>query len=228
MRGSLTGNYVRKTGDTMTGDLVISKPSPSLTLNASDGASSQSLRYKLGGVEEFVLTGGSTGANFFLVDGVAPANRIIINRIDGKMALGLVPLARMLVQEVTAVNGALVTVTTPVTTIVDSASLNVSTDDRLLIGAYVLGTKGATAGLNRFDVVKTAGTATIATYSNKTLISRRWLGDANDSVLIDLFGIIQVTAGGTLTLRLQGESQGSTMAVNAGDGQLYILNLLGA
>ncbi len=94
MRGSLSGNFVRKTGDTMTGNLTISKESPVLILDDTGAGTNPQLVYKRSGATIHNLYGKGDDTQLIYQDGQTDLDRVQIKRADGKMLLGIVPLAR--------------------------------------------------------------------------------------------------------------------------------------
>mgnify|MGYP001594987112 CR=1 FL=1 len=107
------------------------------------------------------------------------------------------------------------------------AEMTVAAGDRVILAAIVPLTKGATAGIEKIQAVKQIGTATIQAYNDTSEIqaSRQLL--ANEVRNILLSGVVKVTVSGTLTIRVQGISDGSDSTIAIGAGQLYVLVLRG-
>lgn len=95
MRGSLTGNFVRKTGDTMTGDLVISKANPVLKMVDTSGGGNSDIAYDNSGGIVARVRFDNVLERFMLRDESGATDRVRWNKSDGKYITGTVPLARM-------------------------------------------------------------------------------------------------------------------------------------
>lgn len=227
MRGSATGNYVRKTGDTMTGNLRISGPQPFLELlTTTNNNGGLALYNDVGALMARLRHAFGTGLQY-IDDAGGSLIRDEWQQSDGKQTAGIAPLDRMQTTEVSAENAGIVTILAAATQIVALGSINVSTNDRILVAASVAYLKGATAGLTSLIIRKNAGTATIQTYQNAVIVDRTEQDIAAENPTKTLFGIVKVTAGGTLTLEVIGQSLGSNSTVSAGAGELYALNLRG-
>jgi len=102
------GIYVAKTGDTMTGDLAISKDTPALTLNRPGGSANNAAIYgQYGGSPRWLIqmgqgveSSGNAGSNFYLTrfdDTGAPlGHALLANRATGNIGLGTAPTAARL------------------------------------------------------------------------------------------------------------------------------------
>ncbi len=227
MRGSLTGNYVRKTGDTMTGDLTISKNGATVILNDPSSVNATGIKFARGGVVENYIRASVGGTSLIYQDVLAGLDRVSLRRIDGVMTVGIVPLARMQSAQSSAQNAGAVTVTAALTTIVDTASITVVTNDIVLVGGAAELQKGVTAGKSRLSLAQIAGTATIVFLNAQTTLDQSVDQINGTAYQMSVFGIVLVTAGGTLTLRLRGESAGSNSTVPIGAGQIDARVLLG-
>ncbi len=95
MRGSFTGAYVRRAGDTMTGTLTISaNASPVLVLDRPDGVDYRALESRDAGVNAWNLAEFGAEPRLRIRDG-ANVERVNFQMTDGKLILGIIPLARM-------------------------------------------------------------------------------------------------------------------------------------
>ncbi len=228
MRGSFTGGYVRRTGDTMTGALTIATDTtPGLIIDRPDGSDYRAMDIRRAGtmVWHFFET---LAEPRIRIRNAGSAERVNIQTTDGKLTLGVVPLARMQVSEVSAQNAALITVTAGGATIATLAALTVAVGDRVLVAARAQYDKGVTAGLNSLRVIQSGGTAAAVTYNSAATIF--WQHDtaaANGTSVYSLFGIFKVTGAGTLPLVLDGTSGGSNSTVQINLGQIHALHLQG-
>jgi hypothetical protein len=153
--------------------------------------------------------------------------------LAGDMKEGVVPLARMQVDEQVAGNAGSVTLTLgSAVTVASLASMDVSTGDRILVygSAYIY--KNGTVGRSSLIINKESGTAAIlvrASANNADIIDSKDhdVTGYGGGLSFKPVGVVQVTTGGTLVLRLRGYSEGSSGTVDAGDGELYALVLRG-
>lgn len=194
-----------------------------------------------------LIQGGAAGAPARLAKG---ADDTVLSVIAGALGYRLIPAASLATDAVetakikdgnvtapklrrfegSAENAGVVTVTasdTPITT-VDLGT--VVTGDRILVYGICNGmTKGGTAGQSELGIDKSAGTATIAIGNDNT---EARITDQSIAISANyrahVFTVVKVTAGGTLTLRLLGNSAGSNSSVSAGFGQLYAWVIPGA
>ena len=179
--------------------------------------------YTLGGTPT-IPASGLTGA-------IPSATQDSITRV-GTLAAGVVPLARMKVDEQAAENGSLVTLTvgSDVTIISLVAGMNVVQGDRVIVHGAALLTKGGTGGITGLIINKEAGSSTVSAYAsanNLDLKSYVEQSAGSSGFAHQVWGIFDVTTSGTLTLRLRGYVTGSNTTVNAGDGNIYALVLRG-
>jgi hypothetical protein len=102
---SVNGKVV-KAGDTMTGDLIISKANPNLLLNDTTTSGYPDVRWRRQNNDRWVAratneleSGGSTGSNFELIGltdvGGVSATPIRITRVDGRIVLAADPTASL-------------------------------------------------------------------------------------------------------------------------------------
>ena len=131
------------------------------------------------------------------------------------------------VDEQSAENAGVLTVTGVTTEIVQLPSMTVAAGDRIIITAYIARTKGATAGRSMVYVEKLSGTATIVVANDQVRISEVPYDQISVVALATIAGVWKVTGAGTLVLRMFGISEGSNYTVEAGDGQLHALVLRG-
>ncbi len=95
MRGSFTGAYVRRSGDTMTGQLTISSDvNPPLIIDNPDGTFGGRIRLRGAGAARYHFLA-QTNEPMIVITDAAGAARISYQTTDGKMLAGIVPLARM-------------------------------------------------------------------------------------------------------------------------------------
>lgn len=227
MRGSLSGGYVRKTGDTMTGALTINAAAdPLLTLNHTGAANHVAIASRLAGADGWDLAN-NFPQPFLRIRQPGIADRLTLNVATGLLGTGLIPLSLLKVDEQTAENAGLVTVTGATTAIATLASMTVSVGDRILCYARAAFTKGVTAGLSEITVSKSAGTATVVVGVNNANSQSQQDHAASITHSIEVAVIFQVIGAGTLTLQLAGVSGGSNSSVAAGSGDLHALVLRG-
>ncbi len=223
-----TGNFIQKSGDSMTGRLRISTNNePVLVLDDPTAADILRMEGTLASVAKYYLAYNPSTDEFSLENG-AVADKVGWTVATGSQVRGIVPLARMQAEEQSAENAGAVTLLVGATAIATLASMNVVAGDRILVAGLVAVTKGATTGLIRINVTKSAGTATIVWGVNKADLVDERPNILNGSLnQFALFGICEVTGTGTLTLQLAGLSAGSNSTVAIGDGDLYALRLVG-
>ena len=131
------------------------------------------------------------------------------------------------VDEQSAENAALVTVTAVTTEIVSLPSMTVAVGDRVLVYASLLATKGATAGSVSVWVSQAAGTAVGTFLHNYSILRHIESVLASGDLSLVLAGVYKITAAGTLTLRLNGDSQGSNSSVTGNSADIHALVLRG-
>ncbi len=94
MRGSLTGNFVRKTGDTMTGALTINgNLDPAFVIIRPDGANYDAIDVRQVAGGRYIFRVNSVQPVLRIADG-GGAERDTYDMTNGKMLAGIVPLAR--------------------------------------------------------------------------------------------------------------------------------------
>ena len=131
------------------------------------------------------------------------------------------------VDEQSAENAALVTITAATVAIVSLPEMTVAAGDRVLVYASLLATKGATAGNLNAVVLQFAGTAVGAFLHNSSTLRNQRSVLASGQISIVLAGVFKITGAGTLTLRFNGDSQGSDTSVSAGNADIHALVLRG-
>ena len=189
-------------------------------LNDADAATA---RTTLGAVG---LTGNETIAGDKTFSGTTTLGTAVVSTA-GVHTAGTVPLARMLRTEASGENAGAVTLTSSETTITTADLGTVNTGDRILISAAVVGaTKGGTAGSVAIYVGSSSGTATITAYNDRDrlygpLVTVAAVNTYNGNVS----GILNVTSGGTLVVKLYGASAGSDSSILAGQGQIHAIVL---
>jgi hypothetical protein len=226
VRGSLSGAYVRKTGDTMTGQLTISANLGTLlNINRPDGTGFAAIRAGLGGADRWEL-GVNAAEPVFAVSEPAVANRLTVRMDTGLLGTSLIPLSLLRREELDGENAGLVTLPTGgFITIVDvTAAANVAVGDRVVCWVDLAGTKGATLGPVLLQLVD-QGTANVQWAKDAVTAGNRWDVEAGAVVQLSWCTVARVINAGVLTMRLQGGSLGSTMAVAAGGGELRMLIL---
>lgn len=233
MRGSLSGGYLRKTGDTMTGALTISANAPSLlTLQRPDGNGHESIRAISGITPTWALTN-QPAEPIFGIQQAGIANRLTMRVDTGLLGTALLPLSMLRVQESFASNAGAVAVLAANTTIVSAAVLTVAIGDRILIGYEVAHLKGAVAGDSRFFIQQTAGAGTVLFLNNAGALAGIGaianLPNQVNATTWPASGFVEAraTVAGTVTLSLVGASQGSNGNVAIGDGQIHVEHLRG-
>ncbi len=233
MRGSLSGGYVRKTGDTMTGPLTISaNAAPVLTIKRPDGTSSDLVMLQVVGVSDVNLHVNTVQPRLRIRDGAA-VDRLTLDISNGLLGAGLIPLSLLQVQESFASNAGAVAVLAANTTVVSAAVITVAVGDRILIGYEVAHLKGAVAGDSRFFLQQTAGAGTVLFLNNAGALAGVGaianLPNQVNATTWPASGFVEAraTVAGTVTLSLVGASQGSNGNVAIGDGQIHVAHLRG-
>ncbi len=229
MRGSFTGAYVRRTGDTMTGALTIATDvTPGLIIDRPDGSDYRAMDIRRAGTMVWHILQTLAEPRLRIRD-AASVERVNIQTTDGKILLGVVPLARMQVAESIVTNTVAVTVTAAQTIVVSSASVTVALGDRLLIFGEAFLTKGATAGRTEIVLQNTGGTGLVT--GPRHLSSAG--GDVEQSQTASgglLFGcgtIYHVDNAGTITMSVVMTSAGSNGTVAIGDCGIHLIVLQG-
>ena len=144
----------------------------------------------------------------------------------GVMTSGTIRLDRLKRTEVSNENAGAITVTSALTTVTTIDLGTVVTGDRVMITAYMVATKGGTLGDVTLRTIYDSGTGLIEVYHDAlNLINRQHDVPAASSIIMNLSGIIKISTGGTLILKLAAESVGSDSTVGIGSGQLYALVL---
>ena len=127
--------------------------------------------------------------------------------------------------EQSAENVGAVTVLIGTTELVSLLNVAVVTGERIFVQAIVNGIKGATAGMNTFEVTDISGNNCLRFFNDTTYIGRR-LYIPNGEIWYDhLFGIAKVVSTNLCNFALRGNSMGSNTAVAIGDAQLAIAHL---
>jgi hypothetical protein len=226
VRGSLSGAFVRKSGDTMTGGLTISTDTaPNLTLNRPDGATFIAMRMSHAGNPRVDLAARPVEPGF-TIQQAAVADRFEIDLGTGLLSTALIPLSMLRREELDGENAGLVTLAAAgFTTIVDvTAAANVAVGDRVICWADVTGTKGATSGTVILDLTD-QGTANVQWAKDAISAGNTWQVNLNDVRTLSWCTVARVLTAGVLTMRLQGASFGSNFAIAAGAGELRMLIL---
>lgn len=135
----------------------------------------------------------------------------------GVMTAGTVPVDRIKRTEANGTNAAAVTVTAASTIVATIDLGTVNTGDRVLISARVAGTKGATAGQTT-ALLSASGTASISVYGGHTSIDPSTPASGVTGFALNSW--VVVTAGGTLTVGVNGISAGSDLTVAISDSSI--------
>ena len=103
IKGGSTTDFVKKTGDTMTGDLIINKDNPNIYLNKTgnpggniNGQRNGVMRWGMNFADSTPETGADIGSDFrltrFTDDGLITNTALLISRATGQVTIGGVPL----------------------------------------------------------------------------------------------------------------------------------------
>jgi hypothetical protein len=227
VRGSLSGAYVRKSGDTMTGALTIATTAAQpLIINRSDASDGRHLVFQRGGITQAEIAILNAEPKLRIRD--SGANERLTLRADtGLLGTGLIPLSMTRVDEETAQNAGAVTILAANTLVVSLASMDVNVGDIIHYVGFYRALKGATTGLTRAWVAQQAGTAVIAEALGLTGADLPINHITATTEFRRVSGMYRVTTAGTLTLILGGASAGSNSTVAINDGQLHALVLRG-
>jgi hypothetical protein len=226
VRGSLSGGYVRKTGDTMTGGLTISTDAADpLTINRPDGSAHDAIRFQRGGATEFLLRHMAVQPQISFSDS-AEVDRFTMRTDNGLLGTALIPLSMLRREELDGENAGLVTLPAAgFITIVDvTAAANVAVGDHVVCWVDLVGTKSATLGPVLLQLVD-QGTANVQWAKDAITAANRWDVEASAAVQLSWCTVARVVGAGVLTMRLQGGCIAGTMAVAAGAGELRMLIL---
>ncbi len=118
-------------------------------------------------------------------------------------------------------NTGVITLTGSFSTIVTIDLGNVYINGRYGIYVMVNGNKGALAGNTHVRIAKDSGSADIQMYHDfTTLVSALYI-DAITMGYFRMSGLIKITGAGTLVLKLEGWSTGSTTEISINAGQIY-------
>jgi hypothetical protein len=157
----------------------------------------------------------------------APLN-LLDDIAGGTLLAGVVPLARMLRARYKGHNAGAVTVVAGATTVLTLDCGTVVTGDVIRVSAYALFTKGATAGYAYLKLLKDSGAATVEFFDGLSEAAHyRDTVVASGNVTIPITAVVEVTLGGTLTLKLTGYSAGSNSTVAIAGAQMYVEVLTG-
>jgi hypothetical protein len=210
----------------LVGQLTISaNVQPPLIINRPDGDDSRMLDIQLAGAMKYALVALTPEPVMRIVESNGYA--ILTVRTDNSLlGTSLIPLSMLRREELDGENAGLVTLPTGgFITIVDvTAAANVAVGDRVVCWVDLAGTKGATLGPVLLQLVD-QGTANVQWAKDAITAGNRWDVEASAVVQLSWCTVARVTAAGVLTMRLQGGSLGSTMAVAAGGGELRMLIL---
>ena len=101
LKGTSTSQFVSKSGDTMTGDLTLTKSNPSLILNKPDGSTGNNVHGKVNGTNRWAMvlgdstvaeTGSNSGSDFRLYNfgdaGGFLSTALLVTRATGAMNVG--------------------------------------------------------------------------------------------------------------------------------------------
>ncbi len=227
MRGSLSGGYLRKTGDTMTGALTISANTEApLTIDRPDGTGYSPILIRRGGGD--IWRARAIAAEpCFRIDTGAGAPLLTLRTDSGLLGTGLIPLSMLRRDEASGTSGIAITLLAADTDIVSVATaVDVAVGDRVLVWARAATiTKGATAGATKIAVLQSAGTATGVFINAGTSLAQddaQIAGEVSQRIFASVYVI---TGAGTLTMKLVGSSAGSNATLAAGGGLMRLLTL---
>jgi uncharacterized membrane protein YedE/YeeE len=226
VRGSLSGGYVRKSGDTMTGALTIGADTTyPLILNRPDGIGNVGIAHQHAGV---TTIGRVANVAEPMVRTIRAAGTTIIDvrQDNGLLGTALIPLSLLRREELDGENAGLVTLPAAgFITIVDvTAAAAVAVGDRVVCWVDLGGTKSATLGPVLLQLVD-QGTANVQWAKDAITAANRWDVEASAVVQLSWCTVARVIGAGVLTMRLQGGCIAGTMAVAAGAGELRMLIL---
>ena len=131
------------------------------------------------------------------------------------------------VDEQSASNAGIVTITALGVTVVSLPSMTVAAGDRVLVCVVLTAVKGATAGDVGVVLDQSAGTATGAFAHDSSFLRNIESVLANGNLSITLAGVYKIAGAGTMTLRLFGESSSSDSSVAVGAADIHALVLRG-
>jgi hypothetical protein len=227
VRGSLSGAYVRKTGDTMTGALTIATSAAQpLIINRSDASDGRHLVFQRGGITQAEIAILNAEPKLRVRDSGAN-ERLTLRSDTGLLGTGLIPLSMLRVDEETGQNAGVVTILAAATQIVSLASMTVAVGDRIFWSGFARVLKGATTGHTQVFCNHVSGTAVLAEALGLTGADLD-INQANATTEFRrISGIYMVTGAGTAVLGLGGLSAGSNSTVAINDGQLHALVLRG-
>jgi hypothetical protein len=221
VRGSLSGGYVRKTGDTMTGALTISaNADPVLIIDRPDGAAYKAIEFRSAATERLNAFLAAAEPYLRLRD-AADAERLTLDASTGLLGTALIPLSLMRRDQVGTANVGAVTILVGMTTILSlPTSVDVAIGDRIFVIAAYAATKGATLGNIYSRVSKSAGTsAGFFVQSGLYLPDERYVG-AGLVARATLCGVWNVTGAGTLTFTFEASSAGSNSTIAIANAEL--------
>jgi len=161
---------------------------------------------------------GATGVERFPV---GAANKVLkVNAAGNDLEYGT-PVNNLFEHEYHGHNTGNVTILAGSTLLVSLDLGTLSLNDRILINAQLKATKGGTAGLTNFLILKNTGTAVIESLNMATKFQETWWQVASQYSEVNVSGIFRVTTAGTLVLRSMASSTGSTSVCTIGEAALY-------
>ncbi len=160
------------------------------------------------------------------VSSAAAANKLVASQSDSTLAY-TVARSKLLTLDnpFSAKNSGSVTVTNSATDIATIDLGTVVSGQEYEVEINVEGTKGATAGMTHVLVGKSSGTASIAYCLDSTDFKQSANTAASSPQGFSGKGNLQVTADGTLVIKLYGISVGSNLTVATGAGQLRAIRI---
>jgi hypothetical protein len=222
VRGSLSGGYVRKTGDTMTGGLAIrTNTADPLTVDRPDGADYYAMIIQQGGASLANLTVFAAEPRVRMRT-PAGVERLTLRMDTGLLGTGLIPLSMLQSGGSPAAgeNAGAVTVLAAETAIATSnASAATAIGDLILVCAQVTMTKGVTAGITHIWV-KALGSGTVTWLSSLATLDVQSLTAANDVITVLLMGLGLCSNANTQQWGVRGTSAGSNGTVAIAGGQI--------
>jgi len=225
VRGSLSGAYVRKSGDTMTGALTIATTAAQpLIINRSDASDGRHLVFQRGGITQAEIAILNAEPKLRIRD--SGANERLTLRADtGLLGTGKIPLSLIfpMVQPAAGENAGVVAILAAETAICTGNGLPAGTavGDIILIAARYKYTKGATGGATRLWIKDVAGAGSYDWLESALTLEAQKTDVANEVVSGTIFSIGRVlVADSAAQWSLRGTSAGSNSSVAATDAQI--------
>lgn len=161
---------------------------------------------------------GATGVERFPV---GAANEVLkMNAAGNDLEYGT-PVVNLFTNEYQGHNTGNITILSGSTLLVSLDLGTVSIGDRIMMNATLKATKGVTAGLTNFLILKNTGTAVVQALSTDTKFQSTWWQVASQYSQFHIAGIFRVSTAGTLVMRSMASSPGSNSLCSIGEAALY-------